>query len=138
MSTPRLRILYAEDDLDTRELTCLTLTQVGFEVVCADTAVDAIRLAKEQSFDAYLLDNWMPEVAGWQLCQQLKEFDSHTPIIFYSAAAYQSDKDKAFKMGAQAYITKPVSGEELVRTIEIVVTRGDLRSPDKHSPRSLA
>lgn len=123
MSTPRLRILYAEDDLDTRELTYLVLTQAGFDVVCANSATDAIQLAREQSFDAYLLDNWMPEVSGWELCQQIKLFDSRTPIIFYSAAAYQSDKDKAFAMGAQAYIVKPVRGEELVSTIETAVTR---------------
>jgi CheY-like chemotaxis protein len=126
MSTPRLRILYAEDDLDTRELTYLILTQAGFDVVCADSAVDAIQLAKEGSFDAYLLDNWMPQISGWELCQQIKGFDSHTPIIFYSAAAYQSDIDKAFAMGAQAYITKPARGEELVSSIQLAVTSGDL------------
>ncbi len=126
MSTPRLRILYAEDDLDSRELTYLILTQAGFEVVCAESGVDAIQLAKEQSFDAYLLDNWMPEVSGWELCQQIKAFDSHTPIIFYSAAAYQDDKDKAFAMGAHSYITKPARGAELVSTIEIAVTSRDL------------
>ncbi len=128
MSTPRLRILYAEDDLDARELTYLILTQAGFEVVCANSAVEAIQLAKEQGFDAYVLDNWMPEISGWELCQQIKEFDSHTPIIFYSAAAYQSDKDKAFAVGAQAYITKPARGEELVSSIETAVTNGDLGS----------
>ncbi len=69
MSTPMLRILYAEDDLDARELTYLILTQAGFEVVCANSAFEAIQLAKEQGFDAYVLDNWMPEVCGWQLCQ---------------------------------------------------------------------
>ena len=126
MSTPRLRILYAEDDLDTRELTSIILTQAGFEVVCADSAVDAVQLAKEQSFDAYLLDNWMPEISGWELCQQIKQFDAQTPIIFYSAAAFQSDKDKAFEMGAHAYVTKPARTDELVSTIKIAATGGQV------------
>jgi len=133
MSTPRPRILYAEDDPDTRELTYLILTQAGFEVVCASSGVDAIQLAKVQSFDAYLVDNWMPEISGWEFCQQIKEFDSHTPIIFYSAAAYQHDKDKAFAMGAHSYITKPASGEELVSTIEIAVTSRDLGLQSKQA-----
>ena len=126
MSTPRLRILYAEDDLDTRELTAIILTQAGFEVICADNPVDAVQLAKEQSFDAYLLDNWMPEISGWELCQQIKQFDDQTPIIFYSAAAFQSDKDKAFEVGAHAYVTKPARTDELVTTIQIAATGGQV------------
>ena len=128
MSTPRLRILYAEDDLDTRELTSIILTQAGFEVVSTDSAVDAVQLAKEQSFDAYLLDNWMPEISGWELCQQIKQFDAQTPIIFYSAAAFQSDKDKAFEMGAHAYVTKPARTDDLVTTIKIAASGGQVGS----------
>ena len=126
MSTPRLRILYVEDDVDTRELTSLILTQAGFEVLCADSAIDALQLAQEQSFNAYLVDNWMPEVSGWELCKKIKEFDAQTPIIFYSAAAFQSDIDKAFEMGAHAYITKPARGDELVRTLKTAATSGDV------------
>src|SRR6266487_4960109 len=117
MNPPKTRILFTEDDADSRELLHLFLSNRGVEAVATDNAHEALKIAKEQEFDAYVLDNWMPEVSGMELCEQIREFDPHTPIVFYSGAAYQSDKDNALRIGAQAYVTKPSSHEELVDTI---------------------
>lgn len=85
MPPPKFRILCTEDDADTRDLIILVLQNEGYEVICTDTAEQAISLAKAQSFDLYLLDNWLPDSSGIELCRELREIDSKTPILFYSA-----------------------------------------------------
>jgi DNA-binding response OmpR family regulator len=111
------RILCTEDDADTREILRLLLELHGFEVTCAENSVQAISFARAEKFDLYLLDNWMPEVAGDLLCQKLREFDSTTPILFYSGAAYESDKERAMSAGAQGYVVKPAASDELISEI---------------------
>src|ERR1700687_5654742 len=88
----RGRILCTEDDADTRDLLRVVLEAEGFEVICAEDAAQAMSLATAEKFDLYVLDNWLPEVAGDDLCRKLREFDPVTPILFYSGAAYETDK----------------------------------------------
>jgi DNA-binding response OmpR family regulator len=122
MTAPSLRILYSEDDPDARELVCLILAKEGFDTICPDSPQDVLRIANEQKFDAYLLDSLTPGMTGVELCKRIKKFDAHTPIIFYSAAAFQADKDEALAAGAQAYVTKPSSVEELVDAIRLAIS----------------
>ena len=81
MAAPKLRVLYSEDDPDSRELMCLLLAQKGFEVICPDTSQDVLRIAKEEEFDVYLLDTWTPGMSGVELCKRIREFNAQTPII---------------------------------------------------------
>jgi DNA-binding response OmpR family regulator len=118
---PKPRILFVEDDLDSREVTYLFLSSQGFEVVCADNAPDGLKIAMEQKFDAYLLDNWLPEVAGPDLCRQLRQFHPSTPVIFYSAAAYTADKENAFEAGARCYVVKPADPDDLVNALKAAI-----------------
>jgi DNA-binding response OmpR family regulator len=122
MTAHNLRILYSDDDPDSREIVSLILSKEGFETICPESAQDVLRLAHEQKFDAYLLDSWTPDMSGVELCKRIKEFDAHTPIIFYSAASFQADKDEALAAGAQAYVTKPSSVEELVDAIRLAIS----------------
>src|SRR5678815_5318739 len=107
------RVLYIEDHDDTRELVTLVLEQRSFEVVTGSTIQSGIALACSQDFDLYLLDSWLPDGSGLDLCRQIREFDKVTPILFYSAAAYEIDKDLAINSGAQAYLIKPSQPSEL-------------------------
>jgi DNA-binding response OmpR family regulator len=118
---PKPRILFVEDDRDSRDVTYLFLISQGFEVICAADASEVLKIATEQKFDAYLLDNWLPEVAGPELCRQLREFDPVTPVIFYSAAAYASDKQNAFEAGARCYLVKPADPEDLVNALRSAI-----------------
>ena len=113
MQSPKPRILCTEDDEDTRDILRLSLELEGFEVICVQNAEQTINLARTQPFDLYLLDNWMPEVAGEDLCRRLREFDSTTPILFYSGAARESDQRGAIAAGAQGYVVKPADPDEL-------------------------
>lgn len=110
-------ILYTEDDADTRELVWYVLTKNNCRVTLADCNDQALLLTRTNSFDLYILDNWMPGGSGVDLCKKLREFDSTTPILFYSGAAYESDKQEALASGAQAYLTKPVDNDELVEQV---------------------
>jgi two-component system, OmpR family, response regulator len=107
------RVLYIEDHEDTRELVTLVLEQRCFEVVTGATIESGIALAGSQQFDLYLLDSWLPDGSGLDLCRRIREFDKSTPILFYSAAAYEIDRDLAMRCGAQAYLIKPSQPSEL-------------------------
>jgi DNA-binding response OmpR family regulator len=112
------RILFVDDDADTREIVRLLLTADGFDVICVDDPNRAVDLIEQQKFDVLLMDNWMSPTSGVELCRRLREFDRHLPIVFYSAAAYETDKVEAKEAGAFAYITKPALHEVLVGTLQ--------------------
>jgi DNA-binding response OmpR family regulator len=111
------RVLYIEDHEDTRELVTLVLEQRRYEVVTGSTIKSGVALAGSQQFDLYLLDSWLPDGSGLELCKQIREFDKATPILFYSAAAYEADRELAIKSGAQEYLIKPSQPSELCNLV---------------------
>ena len=118
------QILYTEDDADTRELVSIVLTMSNCKVTLAESDDKALLLARTNQFDLYMIDNWMPGGSGIDLCKKLRELHPTTPILFYSGAAYDSDKQEAFASGAQAYLTKPVDNDELVEAVFRLVSAG--------------
>jgi DNA-binding response OmpR family regulator len=117
MQTDRLRILCTEDDGDTRDLITFVLTRNDCDVITSETPSQAIELAKSSCFDLYLVDNWMPRMSGNELCEALRRFDTETPILFYSGAAYPNDIAEAYASGAQGYLVKPADNDELVAEV---------------------
>lgn len=116
------RILYIEDNADTRELVSFVLSQANYEVVIAENSDKALTLARTMLFDLYMIDNWMPGGSGIDLCERFREFDSSTPILFYSGAAYDQDKSAAFAAGAQGYLTKPVENDKLISEVSKLIS----------------
>ena len=127
MKTLVARILYAEDDADTRELVSVVLQQQNCQVIATESYDEALRLARAEHFDLYLIDNWMPGVSGVRLCEQLREFDQHTPVLFFSGAAFELDRERALASGAQGYLVKPADGDQL--TAEVLRLISDSRRP---------
>lgn len=119
---PLIRLLYAEDDPDTRELIVLALQLEGFEVVCPSNLQDFLRLAKDEVWQLYMLDTWMPEIDGFALCKQLRELDPDTPVVFYSGAALDRDKKQAMDCGASAYFVKPMNSDDLLVGLRAAIT----------------
>jgi two-component system, OmpR family, response regulator ArlR len=115
------RILYIEDHEDTRELVTLLLAQKSYEVITGSTIESGVALAGSERFDLYLLDSWLPDGSGLDLCQRIRQFDKTTPIIFYSAAAYAADHDMAMSCGAQAYLVKPSPVSELCDLVKQLI-----------------
>lgn len=120
------RILYAEDDADTRELVTVIFESQNCKVIAAETYDEALHLARTERFDLYLIDNWMPGISGVRLCEQLREFDQHTPVLFYSGAAREADRQSALLSGAQGYLVKPVDGDELVAAVFRLISAAQL------------
>jgi len=77
-------------------------------------------LIQTEHFDLYLLDAWLPDLDGVELCRRVRVLDPHTPVVFYSGAAYDDDKKKAIEAGANAYVTKPDVDDLLGRITELV------------------
>ena len=121
LNTNTPRVLYIEDHEDTRELVTLVLEQKCIEVVTGSTIRSGVALAGSQDFDLYLLDSWLPDGSGLELCRKIREFDKATPILFYSAAAYEIDRLEAIKSGAQAYLIKPSHPWELCNLVTSLI-----------------
>ena len=128
MRATKGRILCTEDDVDTRELINFVLTQYGYEVVCSASNLQAIGLAKTQNFDLYLVDNWVPGFSGTELTEKLREFDRKTPVLFYSGAAYESDREAARASGAQGYLIKPADGNQLIAEVTRLIAESKTTS----------
>jgi DNA-binding response OmpR family regulator len=117
------QILFVEDHEDTRDLITLVLEHEKYQVTSDGTLEGALKAAAVGKFDLFLLDTGLPDGSGFELCERLREFDSATPILFYSGAAYDSDKLKAIRAGAQGYLVKPCSFAELLRTVATLIAR---------------
>ncbi|PYS67643.1 MAG: hypothetical protein DMF69_22455 [Acidobacteria bacterium] len=102
-------------------MVCLVLESNDFDVRTAGTLEDGIRLAQEEVFDLYLLDMWLPDGVGLELARIVRKSDCATPIVFFSAAAYESDHSDALAAGAQAYLIKPINPTELCDVISTLI-----------------
>jgi DNA-binding response OmpR family regulator len=125
MKSPNRRLLYVEDHADTRELVSLLLERQNFDVVAVENPDEALELARAQVFELYLIDNQLPSYSGIVLCRKIREFDSTTPILFCSAAAYETDKNAALESGAQGYLVKPIDSDELISEVIRLLTKVD-------------
>jgi two-component system, OmpR family, copper resistance phosphate regulon response regulator CusR len=102
----RDRILFIDDNADTRYLVEMWLSTSGYEVVTADGLASGLRIARADVFDLYLLDSRFADGSGKELCEKLREFDRRTPVIFYSG---ESPARQSLDMacGAQGFVVKP-------------------------------
>jgi len=123
LNTVKNRILYVEDDPDSRELIVMLLKSEGYDVTAVEQSADVIPLARNERFDLFLLDNWMPELSGVELSRTLRDFNQTTPILFYSAAAYKADIQEAHDSGANGYLTKPSGVSELTQEIARLIAQ---------------
>jgi two-component system OmpR family response regulator len=104
---PQPRVLCVDDDEDSRDMLSTLLRFSRIEAKAVATAAQALSLIQAERFDLYLLEAWLPDVDGFELCRRLRDFDAHTPILFFSGAAYDDDKKRGIEAGANAYVTKP-------------------------------
>jgi DNA-binding response OmpR family regulator len=116
----RKRILLVEDHEDARAIVKFNL--VEYKLSCARDVDEGLRLARRRYFDLYILDNWLPDGSGVELCRLIREFDPHTPILFYSAAGYTRDIQEALHAGAQAYLLKPANFDALKQAVAQLTT----------------
>jgi DNA-binding response OmpR family regulator len=126
-------ILLVDDNPDICELVQVVLQGAGFRVSTADTTRSALQLAASERFDALLLDYWMPDLTGIELCRRIRAFDQSTPILICSGAVTQADREAAVSAGAQGYVTKPFYSGDLIRAL-----RSSLKSKASRSESGLS
>ena len=119
----KLKILLCEDDENLGMLLREYLQAKGYQaVLCQDGEVGYREFAKGK-FDIAVLDVMMPKKDGFTLAQEIRQANTEIPIIFLTARALKHDILEGFKIGADDYITKPFSREELVLRIEAILRR---------------
>ncbi len=116
------RALLVEDDLNIVDLIRSNLAVRGFDTVLSTDGTDAIRLLETENPDIVLLDLMLPEADGFDLCRQIRE-RSNAAVIVVSARGGERDKITALNMGADDYMTKPFSVEELLARITATLRR---------------
>jgi two-component system KDP operon response regulator KdpE len=122
MTTPEPLVLAVDDEAGILRLMKLELTAQGFRVITAANGEEALRLAEEQRPDIVLLDILMPEMTGLEVMRKLRE-QMNTPIILVTARDSDIDKVRGLEQGADDYILKPFSPEELSARIRAVLRR---------------
>jgi DNA-binding response OmpR family regulator len=113
----RRRILFLDDNDDTCEMLNLILTQAGYEVVVGCSVAEGLRLIRDKQFDFILLDWFLSDGTGLDLCRAVRQFDGNTPIFFYTGMALEKHLHVAIQAGAQGCLVKPVEVETLLSTI---------------------
>ena len=101
------RILCVDDHEDTSEMLKLLLSLEEYEVVTATSMEEALRFAKSETFDLYVLDRRLPDGTGLELCQKLNVATPGVPCIFYTADAYELQRQEALEAGGTDYVSKP-------------------------------
>lgn len=117
------KIIYAEDDETLAFLTKDNLEQHGYNVThCADGNI-FLEEFKNDTFDLCILDIMLPKKDGFELATEVRKVNSDIPIIFLSAKTLKEDRIKGLRLGADDYMVKPFSIEELILKIEIFLKR---------------
>lgn len=117
MKNSEKTILCIEDDDDTCQLIEFIFKQIDYEVISCITASEGLKKAESRNFSAVILDNWLSETTGVEICKRIRVFDSVTPIIFFSGEARPVEKQKAMNAGANEYLVKPDDLDRLTQTV---------------------
>jgi len=116
-------ILVVEDEDAILQLLATTLRFTGFRVVTASSGSEAIAAVRNDAFDLLVLDVNLPDIDGFTICARLRAGGDLTPVIFLTARDDPDDLRTGFTGGADDYVTKPFSLEELLLRIEAVLRR---------------
>jgi DNA-binding response OmpR family regulator len=129
VSSTAPRILVVEDHPLIAELIETRLRIEGLQPTKALGGLEAIQRLDSEPFDLIVLDIMMPDVDGYQVLAHIRgnERTRHVPVMFLTARSSAEDVERALRMGADHYMTKPFSGAELVRTVKLLLTERRLR-----------
>ena len=120
------RIVVVEDEPHIRTGLKDALEFEGFAVETAGTGREGIGLAQTSRPDCIILDLMLPDVNGYQVCEEVRRLDPLVPIIMLTARAQEADKVRGLSVGADDYVTKPFSVNELVARIRAIFRRAAL------------
>src|SRR5882724_7820608 len=123
MATPKKTILIIEDEPHIVMGLKDSLEFEGFRVVTAGKGKDGIALARSEAPDAVVLDLMLPDVNGYNVCEEIRRWNNFVPIIMLTARSQETDKIRGLDAGADDYVTKPFSVNELIARIRAIFRR---------------
>ena len=126
-TTPQnVKVLVVDDEPNIVDLLTVSLKFQGFDVVTADSGQGALKLAHEHKPDAYILDVMMPGMDGFELLSKLRADGLDAPVLFLTAKDAVEDRIHGLTIGADDYVTKPFSLEEVITRLRVILRRGNV------------
>jgi two-component system OmpR family response regulator len=119
----KVNILLAEDDKNLGTILKSYLQAKGFEATLCENGKVALDAFKKGYYDFAILDVMMPVMDGFTLAKEIRKIDKRVPLLFLTAKTLQEDKIQGFELGADDYLTKPFSMEELLLRIQAILRR---------------
>lgn len=132
MEKQEMKILLAEDDKNLGTVLKAYLEAKKYTTTLCINGQEAFEEFKKNDYDFLILDVMMPIKDGFTLAREIREIDKNIPILFLTAKSLQEDKMEGFKIGADDYLTKPFSMEELIVRIEAILRRTQANKPNKN------
>ncbi|MCD8498525.1 MAG: response regulator transcription factor [Clostridiales bacterium] len=124
------RLLIVDDEEKIRQLLRKYAEFDGHQVVEAADGMAAVRLCREQDFDAIVMDVMMPELDGFSACREIFKF-KRMPVLMLSARGEEYDKIHGFELGIDDYVVKPFSPKEVMLRLEVLIRRN--QKPESNS-----
>nr|WP_067063266.1 response regulator transcription factor [Mucilaginibacter sp. L294] len=122
----KIRILLAEDELALAHIVRESLEESGFNVTLCANGEQALQTYRDKKPDILALDVMMPKMDGFEVARHIRETDKVTPIIFLTARSQPKDVVAGFESGANDYLKKPFSVEELIVRIKVLLSTNRL------------
>jgi len=123
MQAKKFKVLLAEDDLSLGYVIKDNLQDAGYDVVLCPDGQTAIEKFDKTQYDICLLDVMMPHKDGFSVAKKIRQQSDMIPILFLTAKSMEEDKIKGFLSGADDYITKPFSMQELLLRMDVFIRR---------------
>lgn len=130
----KTRIIYVEDDTTLSFVTRDNLELKGYSVDSCEDGAQALEMFGKYKYDLCILDVMLPKMDGFTLAGKIREKNSDIPILFLTARSTKEDRIHGLQLGADDYITKPFSIEELVLKIEVFFRRSKIVSTNGNRP----
>lgn len=131
----KAKVLYVEDELFLAKIVSETLQSRGYDVILESDGGKALDQFAKEKPDVCVLDIMLPNKDGFAIADEIREKDTQVPIIFLSAKSQTSDVVNGFKTGANDYIRKPFSIEELIVRIENVLKHKTVAPEETEEPK---
>jgi len=122
----KAHLFYVEDDESLSFVTRDNLELEGYKVTYCENGQKAIDIIKKENFDLCILDVMLPDVDGFTIAEEIRKRNKQVPILFLTAKSLKEDRIRGLRLGADDYITKPFSIEELILKIEIFLKRSQI------------
>lgn len=119
------KILLVEDEEHLLKTIQLNLELEGYTVTTAVTGIEALKEFRKAEFDLIILDVMLPELSGFDVCEEIRKENTKVAVLFLTAKGSGSDRIQGLKLGADDYLTKPFNLEELLLRIQILIRRSN-------------